>query len=461
MRNPVVHGLALVAAVLVPMACRSGAGVPDATVTATFPNLFDQGGTKVLPTYISHVTSSTTFPLVSINVQNTGSGTTSFTVSLDLPTYGSPAAQTVSIAAGQARTIKLSPIIDYTTLFGLTTAVPAALDVTVTAGTTSLFQQTYPIEISGRDTVFWTNNGQNTAKLIATMVTPNDKALAITGLVQDAGLLFSGGTLLGYQAGGAFPPTSFAMNPGSYKQEQFNVLAGESPTVMIDDVVDGLGASAMAAVYIFDDASFTTWSGGGTAIPCAGNASAAAGTVVTCPTPTPGIFHIVYYNPSSSSNSRTVTRHRPMMNTESTYYQSEAIFLALRNRGLSYASLPGADFFSTAQDVMYPSESLSTLNASCLEGMLVFASAWERMGMQPLLFIDYAHGHAFVAVRCWTDTSCVIPVETTMVGGTATFDASYSTASASWNAWGATGDNSATIIDLAAARALGLVPAPM
>jgi hypothetical protein len=148
-----------------------------------------------------------------------------------------------------------------------------------------------------------------------------------------------------------------------------------------------------------------------------------------------------------------------MMRWEVTYYQTQAIFEQLRAQGLVYVNLPGTGFFSAAQTVKYPSESLGLLSANCIEGTLVFASAWEALGMQPILAIDPTHGHAFVAVRCWSGSSCVIPVETTMVGGNATFADAVNTATTNWYAW--TADASLLPVDIAIERATGLTPAPM
>jgi hypothetical protein len=426
--------------------------------------LFDQNGTSVLPTYISHIISSTTYPLAKLALTNTGSQATTYTVTVDFPTYGSPATQTVTVDAGATQSVTLSPIINYASLFALTTAVPGALNVTVTAGGTTLLQKTFPLQLSGRDTVFWLNGGQPIPQLVATMVTPNDSAGRVNTLAHDAGLLFPVNALLGYQGGAAFPTQTVAnaIAPGTYTSEGFQVLAGDSISVTIDTVTNGVGGADAATVAILDDANFTTFTSGGTASACVSNTTAAAGSVVSCALPAAGIWHIVYFNPGTNLTSRTITRHRSMGKWETTYEQTRAIFTALRNQGMIYANLPGAgSYFSGTQNVMYPQESLAVNNANCIEGSLVFDSVWERMGMEPILVVDFAHGHAFTAVRCWAGDTCVIPVETTMVGGTATFDQAAAEGTAKWNAWTSVGDNTATLIDLKAVRAAGITPAPM
>ena len=78
--------------------------------------------------------------------------------------------------------------------------------------------------------------------------------------------------------------------------------------------------------------------------------------------------------------------------------------------------------------------------------------------MEPILATDFTHGHAFTAVRCWTGTAdCVIPVETTMVGGSATFGEAVATAIGNWYGWTSTLQQ----VDIKSMRAIGLTPAPM
>jgi hypothetical protein len=148
-----------------------------------------------------------------------------------------------------------------------------------------------------------------------------------------------------------------------------------------------------------------------------------------------------------------------MTRWEVTAYQSKAIFQELRAQGMTYVNLTGTGFFSSAQNVRYPVESLST-GANCIDGSLLFASAWEALGMEPILALSFEAGHAFAVVRCWAgSTNCIVPVETTMVGGSATFGEAMNTAARNWDSW-STG-NHLKAIDIKAARAVGLTPAPM
>jgi hypothetical protein len=432
----------------------------SATVSVSFPRLFDQGGTKVLPTYISHVITSTKYPLASITIQNTGAAFTA-QVSIDLPTYGSPSMQSVPLAVGETKTIPISPSIDYTRLFQNTTTLPAAVNVSVMSGSSTLFSQSYPIQITGRNTVFWQTNGQSTVSLIATMVTPQDKAQAIQGVLRGAANRFPSGSMIGYQSA-TWPSAAYTISPGNWRQESFYLLAGESPSVAIDNVATSLGgADNNFSVFILDDANYIKWSAGQSASTCAISNAAAAGTVLQCaPQASNGTYHVVYYNLGTNILDRTVTRRRPMTKWEVTYYQANAIFDELRSRGLTYINLTGSGFFSSAQNVRYPSESLSGQGANCIDGSLLFASALEALGMEPVLAMSSQAGHAFAVVRCWQgSTDCVVPIETTMIGGTSTFNDAAITAGTNWDSW-RTGGHLQTV-DIKAMRALGLTPAPM
>jgi len=439
--------------------CQAGVCTPapaSAKVTVAFPNLFDQGGTKVLPTYISHVVSSSQYPLAAVTITNTG-GPTTVRVSVGLPTYGSTSTQTVTLNAGEIKVLTMSPVIDFARLFDNTTALPAAISVDVASGSNTLFAQSFPIQISGRNTVFWTNGAEQITGLVAAMVTPQDKARAIDGLIRGAANRFPSGSMVGYQ-GASWPAGSMTIAPGQHQTEAFQVLAGERPRVSINSVTGGTDNNF--GVYIMDAVNYTAWVDGFRANACAVSNATSAGTQLECATAQPGVYYIVYHNPSDNFSNRTVTRERPMLKWEVTYYQSKALFEELRARGLVYVNLPGTGFFSSAQNVRYPAESLSSQSANCIDGSILFAAAWEALGMEPLLGVSFQAGHAIVAVRCWSgESDCFIPVETTMVGGSASFSEAWRGGVNTWRAWST--EKHLQAVDIKQARTVGLTPAPM
>lgn len=73
--------------------------------------------------------------------------------------------------------------------------------------------------------------------------------------------------------------------------------------------------------------------------------------------------------------------------------QVRAIFDELKSRGFSYVLV--TDFgASNAQHARLPTETLESTNALCLDGALLFATLFEKIGIQPVLV--FVPGHAFV-----------------------------------------------------------------
>jgi hypothetical protein len=69
---------------------------------------------------------------------------------------------------------------------------------------------------------------------------------------------------------------------------------------------------------------------------------------------------------------------------ESAVDQARAVYEGLQARNIVYTNV-GGSFFDGAQNVKLPAQSLTTGSANCIDGALVFASAFEAMGMQPVL----------------------------------------------------------------------------
>ncbi|MDP1920390.1 MAG: hypothetical protein Q8L14_29370 [Myxococcales bacterium] len=396
--------------------------------------------------------------MANVQITNTG-GPFSGRVTADLPQYGSPRTTMTTVAPGQTVNIPISPIVAFGPLFQNTTTIPAAINIGVSTGSaTTLYAQSFPVQITGRNTVFWRRGSTSVAPLIATMVTPQDSALAVSALLTSAGqrVLFANASFVGYQGANA-PTSTFTVAPGTYQSEGFVVLPGESISVAISSVSGGV--SNNVTTFIASEAEFQLWAAGQPATACAINSATTAGTTLTCPTPPEGYYRIVYVNPNSNFSDRGVTRSRARTKWEVTYYQSRALFEELRARGLIYVNLTGTGFFGSSQNVRYPQESIGGGGANCIDGALLFASAWEAAGMKPQVFMSFTAGHAFAGVQCWSDTpNCYIAVETTLVGGSAPFSDAYVTGMSSLNAWSQGGH--LINIDIAAARSVGLTPAP-
>jgi hypothetical protein len=80
--------------------------------------------------------------------------------------------------------------------------------------------------------------------------------------------------------------------------------------------------------------------------------------------------------------------------------------------------------------------------------------------MEPVLAVSFSAGHAFAAVRCWHGTEdCIVPVETTAVGTRIAFGEAVDLAQGFWDAWHE--DHTIEVVDVQAARAAFITPAPM
>ncbi|MDD5023084.1 MAG: invasin domain 3-containing protein [Candidatus ainarchaeum sp.] len=107
---------------------------------------------------------------------------------------------------------------------------------------------------------------------------------------------------------------------------------------------------------------------------------------------------------------------------ESTYLQMEAIYDELQSRGMHYLNAPG-NYFSNAQTIYTPAQSLENGGANCIDGSIVFASAIVSAGMHAFLIL--VPSHAFVCVQAHPTSNYIACVETTMISsGDSFYDAS-------------------------------------
>lgn len=94
--------------------------------------------------------------------------------------------------------------------------------------------------------------------------------------------------------------------------------------------------------------------------------------------------------------------------------EAKAIFLALRQYGISYVNSPLSFSVGSTQRVRTPFESVRDRSANCIDGAVLFASMFENLGMEPLIVLG--PGHAIVGLRLSPNSSQAIFIETTMVG---------------------------------------------
>ena len=136
--------------------------------------------------------------------------------------------------------------------------------------------------------------------------------------------------------------------------------------------------------------------------------------------------------------------------------EARAVFEAMRRIGISYVDsvFTFGNFTADAQRVRLPRETLLLSSANCIDVSVAFASAVENLGMDPLIVI--VPGHAFAGIRLAPDSQEILYLDLTVLpNGTfqrATERAQY------WMK--KTLPDKVLVIDVAAARALGIYPIP-
>ncbi len=101
---------------------------------------------------------------------------------------------------------------------------------------------------------------------------------------------------------------------------------------------------------------------------------------------------------------------------QQTYQQVRAIYRALQEHGVSYvkSSMTFGGNRGWSERVRYPRESLHTRSANCIDGVLMYASLFENLDMDPVVVL--IPGHAYVGVRLTRNSSKYLYVETALTG---------------------------------------------
>src|SRR5699024_6860251 len=97
---------------------------------------------------------------------------------------------------------------------------------------------------------------------------------------------------------------------------------------------------------------------------------------------------------------------------EKVWAMASAIYTTVCNLGLSYA-LPPKDFEINGQKIRLPGQILDNKVATCLDTAMLFASAFEQAGLQPLVVLK--DGHAFAGVWLQPETFSSIVIDSAEV----------------------------------------------
>lgn len=139
-----------------------------------------------------------------------------------------------------------------------------------------------------------------------------------------------------------------------------------------------------------------------------------------------------------------------------TYIEAQAIYNALRKMGVSYvkSSVTLGDHQGISERVRMPRESLRRLSANCIDGVVMYASLFENLGMDAEVVL--VPGHAYVAVRESQNSDTYLYIETTMTGR-ASFEDAVLSANRGMQRWK---PNDIISIPISQSRAAGIYPLP-
>lgn len=99
-----------------------------------------------------------------------------------------------------------------------------------------------------------------------------------------------------------------------------------------------------------------------------------------------------------------------------TELQAEAIYRALQEAGISYvkSSLTFGRNTSVSERIRMPRESLRQSSANCIDGVVMFASLFENLAMEPTVVL--VPGHAYVGIRLARGSTKYLYLDTALTG---------------------------------------------
>lgn len=157
---------------------------------------------------------------------------------------------------------------------------------------------------------------------------------------------------------------------------------------------------------------------------------------------------------------RRLPGYEPWKNAQeqqlSTREQARAIYRALQEKGVSYvkSSITFGSHAAWSERVRMPYESLQRVSANCIDGVVMYASLFENLGLDPVVVL--VPGHAYVAVRLAENSNNYLYIDTALTGR-ASFEYAVQTAEQGMARLAA---KDVTRILLPDARSAGVYPMP-
>jgi hypothetical protein len=416
-----------------------------------------------------------------IHVKNPAKTATNALFAAQLQGYSATQVTTLSLPAGQ--TINVPPhnvTFDFPALYKVSAPVTANFTLSLSALGSSVpwDVKSTNVLIYPKNTILWGKKSTDGSildlrSMIGVFVTPHDQAHSIDQLLKSASKHSSFGSMLGYQYMSEVEKEAswkLAPTPSNCQFVSQSLIAGHAYTLVASSSCPSCTAdNGYAGVYT--QQGWETLHDASSPIAIIQNLGTAKTTFKPEST---GTYIVAACNPNTSLGTRTVqvSLIPPLTSTIGAYDQVAAIFLALKELGLTYVSV-ATDFFDGAQNVKFPSESLATTSANCIDGSLVFASALEAIGMRPAIVM--LPGHAIAAVLVDPDADPCnlnnwLAIETTVVANATPAEAitialkKHMPKVTTIFAKGCTqfkANQVSTLFDVQTLREIGFLPAPM
>ena len=385
----------------------------------TFPALITDAKGSTFPTYLAHLLGRKVghpFPtdFACVTVSNGGQASATVHLEVDFAVYATPKSQDVTVSARSSKQTCLTPTFDIDALYQLTAPVTGMIEGHASEqadGDVGSVNQVVSVPPVGD--VPWVDQGiatKDMKTLASVYVEPHAPVIdQLQRLAQSNSVFLNFGN--GEDQYHRDPyARKVTLDASTYTSETFYVESGENVAWALSEVTCAACAGPSVAVYIMTVDQFTAWSNG------TSNAATAVWTnQVTGAQRTQslaqGWYYFVVHNTDSAG--RDVTWGRSVTREDVVRDLLTSLFSALRGLGVTYTSVTNS-YFDGWQHVRRVSESIQALSANCIDGALVFASAAELLGVEPVLI--FRTGHAYVGIRSAPGSPVIWPIETTMVG---------------------------------------------
>lgn len=397
----------------------SGSAQNGVFATWTFPALVADANGSTFPTYLAHLLGRKIvhpFPtdFACVSVSNTGKDPATIHLEVDFAIYATPKSQDLTVAPTSSKQTCFTPTFDIDALYHLTAPVTGMVEGHATdqadrdVGSVNKVVSVPPV-----GDVPWVDQGiapKDMKTLSAVYVEPHAPVIdQLQRLAQPNSVFSNFGNGDPYDRDPYERKVTLAASV--YTWEVVYVEGGEDITWKLSQVACASCATPSVDVYLLTFDQFAGWTNGTSTAATAAWSNQATGAQRTQSLPQ-GFYYFVINNTDGAAG-RDVTWARNVTREDVVRDLLTSLFSALRSLGVTYTSVTNT-FFEGWQHVRRVSESIGALSANCIDGSLVFASAAELLGVEPVLI--FVTGHAYVGIRSAPGSSLIWPIETTMVG---------------------------------------------